>query len=179
MQVAYFYQAPHIPMKTPSYDFTVEGVLALLRGRGLRITRSRRGIMLALFKASRPLSLQEIQTQAETEGGQLPDYATVFRMMILLESLGAVHKVNLQRSCTYYELTDPMRQHEHLICTDCGKVILLDVPSPVSELEHQLALTHGFTGLRHSLEFFGKCPECSAVSLPVAEPTSVATPIAA
>ena len=77
-------------MKTPTYEFTVEGVLALLRSRGMRITRSRRGIMLALFKASRPLSLQEIQAQALLEGGMLPDYATVFRMMILLESLGAV-----------------------------------------------------------------------------------------
>lgn len=166
-------------MKTPSYEFTVEGVLALLRSRGLRITRSRRGIMLALFKASRPLSLQEIQSRAQAEGGMLPDYATVFRMMILLEGLGAVHKVNLQRSCTYYELTDPTRHYEHLICTECGQVILLDVPCPVSELEHQLALTHGFTGLRHSLEFFGKCPECSAMGQPVLSPQSAETPIAA
>jgi Fe2+ or Zn2+ uptake regulation protein len=167
-------------MKTPVYEFTVEGVLALLRSRGLRITRSRRGIMLALFKASRPLSLQEIQAQALLEGGMLPDYATVFRMVILLESLGAVHKVNLQRSCTYYELTDPSRHYEHLICTECGKVVLLDEPCPVSELEHRLALEHGFTGLHHSLEFFGKCPECSVMDQTVnQQPQSVSTPIAA
>lgn len=177
--MAYFIQVPLVPMKTSTYEFTVEGVLALLRSRGLRITRSRRGIMLALFKASRPLSLQEIQAQALLEGGMLPDYATVFRMMILLESLGAVHKVNLQRSCTYYELTDPSRHYEHLICTECGRVVLLDEACPVAELEHRLALEHGFTGLRHSLEFFGKCPECSAVSQPVSEPQCVATPIAA
>jgi Fe2+ or Zn2+ uptake regulation protein len=161
-------------MKTPAYEFTVEGILGLLRGRGLRITRSRRGIMLALFKASRPLSLPEIQAQAAIEGGMLPDYATVFRMMILLESLGIVHKVNLQRSCTYYELTDPTRHHEHLVCTECGKVILLDVPCPVGEIQQRLAQEYGFTNLRHSLEFFGRCPACSPAVNAI-----VATPVAA
>jgi Fe2+ or Zn2+ uptake regulation protein len=95
-------------------------------------------------------------------------------MMILLESLGIVHKVNLQRSCTYYELTDPTRHYEHLVCTECGKVILLDVPCPVGEIEQRLAQEYGFTNLRHSLEFFGRCPACSPAVNAI-----VATPVAA
>ncbi|MGH8046580.1 MAG: Fur family transcriptional regulator [Chthoniobacterales bacterium] len=128
----------------------------------MRVTRSRRGIMQALFKASRPLSLIEIQQQALIEGGMLPDYATVFRMMILLESMTIVHKVNLKRSCSYYELTDPSRHHDHLVCTDCGSVTLLDIPCPVETTERFIQDKFGFTGLHHSLEFFGRCPACSA-----------------
>jgi Fe2+ or Zn2+ uptake regulation protein len=146
----------------PTIDFSADGILALLRSQGLRITRSRRGIILALFQATRPCSLTEIQAQALVEGGVLPDYATVFRMMILLESLKLVHKVNLRRSCSYYELTNPAKHHDHLVCTQCGKVETLDVPFPMAELRQGIADKYGFTGLHHSLEFFGWCPECTA-----------------
>jgi Fe2+ or Zn2+ uptake regulation protein len=136
-------------------------ILGLLRSQGMRVTRSRRGILQALFKASRPLSLVEIQQQALLEGGILPDYATVFRMMILLETMNLVHKVNLKRSCSYYELTDPSRHHDHLVCTDCGQVTLLNIPCPVEAAERTIAEEFGYTGLHHSLEFFGRCPACT------------------
>lgn len=151
-------------MTIPSMPFSADGILLKLRSQGMRITRSRRGIMLALFKASMPLSLTEIQEQALAEGGMLPDYATVFRMMILLESMNIVHKVNLKRSCSYYELTDPSRHHDHLVCTECGNVRLLDIPCPVEETERVIAEKYGFTGLHHSLEFFGLCAACSAAA---------------
>ncbi len=118
--------------------------------------------MLALFRATTPLSLTQIQEQALAEGGMLPDYATVFRMMILLESMNIVHKVNLKRSCSYYELTDPARHHDHLVCTECGHVQSLDMPCPVETVEREIAARYGFTGLHHSLEFFGLCASCSA-----------------
>lgn len=149
-------------MSSLSVDFSVDGLLALLRSQGMRVTRSRRGILQALFKADRPLSLQEIQQQALAEGGMLPDYATVFRMMILLESLRIVHKVNLRRSCSYYELTDPAKHYDHLVCVDCGKVILLDNSCPVHEAERRIEREFGFTNLQHSLEFFGRCPDCTS-----------------
>lgn len=153
--------------------FTADGILALLRSQGMRITRSRRGIMQALFKASRPLSLVEIQQEALVEGGMLPDYATVFRMMILLESMNVVHKVNLKRSCSYYELTDPSRHHDHLVCIDCGQVTLLDMPCPVESTERFIAEKFGYTGLHHSLEFFGRCAACTArINATVAQPVA-------
>ena len=127
--------------------------------------------MQALFKATRPLSLTEIQGQALIEAGILPDYATVFRMMILLESMEIVHKVNLKRSCSYFELSDPSRHHDHLVCTDCGDVLLLTIPCPVEAAERRIEQEYGFTGLHHSLEFFGRCAACTArLNEPVAQP---------
>jgi Fe2+ or Zn2+ uptake regulation protein len=31
---------------------------------------------------------------------------------------------------------------------------------PVERLEHAIGKKYGYIDLRHSLEFFGKCPEC-------------------
>jgi Fur family transcriptional regulator, ferric uptake regulator len=138
---------------------SVEHILERLRAEGMRITDSRRHILDALFGAKKPLSLQEIQELANEKGGG-PDYATVFRMMALLERLGLVQKVNLQRSCSYYELRDPSRHYDHIVCTLCGKVVIIDLPCPLGEAEKFIASRYGFSNLTHSLEFFGQCPDC-------------------
>lgn len=140
---------------------TPDAILNRLRGEGMRVTGSRRSILDVLFEAGKPLSLQEIQDSA-TAKGESPDYATVFRMMTLLEKLHLVHKVNLQRSCSYYELHDPSKHYDHIVCTDCGKVVVIDIPCPLGETEKKIAEHYGFRNLTHSLEFFGRCPECLA-----------------
>jgi len=142
----------------------------------MRITQSRRGIIQALFAAERPMSLAEIQKLAQISGGVLPDYATVFRMMTVLEGLGVVHKVNLKRSCSYFELSHPDRHHDHLVCSECGKVTLLDIPCPVTSTEQWLEREYGYRGLSHSLEFFGVCPACLEKRGGVTIPFVSATP---
>lgn len=140
--------------------FTPESVSEVLRREGLRITRNRRGIVQALFKSGRPMSLQEIQEAASREEGGRPDYATVFRMILLMEKLHLVHKVNLQRSCSYYEISDPRKHYDHLICRACGHVVLIDIPCPIGDAEKKIARQYGFRNLSHSLEFFGVCAAC-------------------
>lgn len=146
--------------ETAAPSFSAEAILNRLRGEGMRITATRRNILQVLFEAEKPLALQDIQELAAARGGE-PDYATVFRMMTLLESLHLVHKVNLQRSCSYYELHDPSRHYDHIVCTNCGKVVVIDIPCPLGETEKLIAEHYGFRDLSHSLEFFGRCPECA------------------
>lgn len=143
-------------------EFTVEGILARLRAEGMRITKGRRSILEVLFSAEGPLSLVDIQKKAAEISPDQPDYATVFRLMTLLEQLRLAHKVNLQKSCSYYELNDPSKHYDHLVCRDCGRVTILDMPCPVMETEKVIQERYGYTRLSHSLEFFGRCPECSA-----------------
>ena len=146
-------------MSDDAKSFSAEAILNRLRGEGLRITVGRRTILNILFHAERPLSLQEIQDLAASEGDG-PDYATVFRMVALLDRLHLVHKVNLQRSCSYYELNDPSKHYDHIVCTTCGKVVVIDIPCPLAETEQRVAEHYGFRNLSHSLEFFGRCSEC-------------------
>lgn len=146
-------------MSEDAKSFSAEAILHRLRREGLRITAGRRTILNVLFHAERPLSLQEIQDLAASEGDG-PDYATVFRMVSLLDRLHLVHKVNLQRSCSYYELNDPSKHYDHIVCTACGKVVVIDIPCPLAETEQRVAEHYGFRNLSHSLEFFGRCSDC-------------------
>ena len=140
--------------------FSAENVIELLRREGLRITKKRLCILQSLFEAKGPMTRQAIQAAAGRLGGTTPDYATVFRMILLMEKLHLVHKVNLQRSCSYYELSDPRKHYDHLVCRDCGEVVLIDIPCPIGDAEKTIARQYGFRDLSHSLEFFGICSNC-------------------
>jgi Fe2+ or Zn2+ uptake regulation protein len=139
--------------------FTVDGVLETLRRTGFRVTGGRRRILDILFEATRPMSLEEIRSAAN-RNAKAPDYATVFRTIALLEKLGFVHKVNLQRACSFFELQDPSKHYDHLVCTSCGRVVVLAEHCPLGPFEKQIGRRHRFREIHHSLEFFGKCEQC-------------------
>jgi Fe2+ or Zn2+ uptake regulation protein len=107
----------------------------------------------------RTLALDEMQERVKVEG-DAPDYVTVFRVMTLLESLQIAQKVHLHRSCSYYELVNPQQHYDHIICTECGRVTVMIDSCPVERVERKIEKQYGFSEIRHSLEFFGKCREC-------------------
>jgi Fur family transcriptional regulator, ferric uptake regulator len=145
--------------QSPLKELSLGAIVELLRANGMRITKNRRQILDTLLRAGKPLSLDEIQTRAGV-AGDAPDYATVFRVMTLLESLQIAQRVHLNRPCSYYELVDPQQHYDHIICTECGRVTLMIDSCPVERVERKIEKQYGFSEIRHSLEFFGKCREC-------------------
>lgn len=146
--------------ETPLPKLTLEGLVNVLKGQGMRMTANRHNILRVMLEADVPLGLEEIQQRAEAFGGK-PDFATVFRLMLALEKLKLAVKVNLGRSNSHYELLDPQKHHDHLVCVDCGKVTLIEDLCPVEKLERKLAKDYGYSGIKHSLEFFGHCFDCT------------------
>jgi Fur family transcriptional regulator, ferric uptake regulator len=144
----------------PLSELSLGAIVDLLRANGMRITKNRVQILETLLKAEKPLSLDEIQSMSH-QGAEVPDYATVFRVMTVLEDLHIAQKVNLNRSCSYYELVNPQRHCDHIICTECGRVTLIVDSCPVEKVERKIEKRYGYSEIRHSLEFFGKCRECT------------------
>ncbi|MBW0000118.1 MAG: transcriptional repressor [Verrucomicrobia bacterium] len=143
----------------PHPSFRLDQILARLRSAGMRITKSRQQILITLLNAKRPLSLHEIQDGAAA-GSEAPDFTTVFRVMNALEKIQLVQKVHLNRTSRYYELVNPEEHHDHIICTECGRVTLMVESCPVQEYQRTIERRYGYADLKHSLEFFGKCPRC-------------------
>ena len=146
--------------EAPLEKLSLEDLVGALKRAGMRMTANRHGILRVLLATETPLSLEEIQSGAAALGSR-PDFATVFRMMLVLEKLKLAHKVNLGRSTSHYELLDPQKHHDHLVCVDCGKVTLIEDRCPVEKLERKLAKDYRYSGIKHSLEFFGHCFECT------------------
>lgn len=66
------------------------------------------------------------------------------------------------------------QHHDHLICTRCGRIEEF-LSQEIEQLQEQLALTNGFVPLRHRMDIYGLCSDCSqergmSVSLNMAEP---------
>lgn len=149
------------PSSSAASVSSLAGLSALLRSRGLRVTRNREALLAVLLEAETPLSLKDLLQRAQARGAS-PDPVTVFRLMTMLEAQRLVCRLHLGRTSSHYELNDPQRQHEHLICRDCGQVRLIEDRDRIRKLEQEIARLSGYTDLTHSLEFFGRCADCTA-----------------
>jgi Fur family ferric uptake transcriptional regulator len=49
--------------------------------------------------------------------------------------------------------------HDHMICTECGKIIEFNHPK-IEELQEEVAADRKFTITSHKLDLLGICNEC-------------------
>src|SRR5947209_10542724 len=109
---------------------TVGEAVAVLRGRGLRLTVSRRLVLEALFAASAPLSADHISRTLTL------DLTSVYRNLETLERHGIVRHVHLGHGPGLYELLG-RGEHEYLFCERCSAVEAL-APEQLDPFRRQL-----------------------------------------
>jgi Fur family transcriptional regulator, ferric uptake regulator len=146
--------------QSPLKALSLQTIVDVLHAHGMRVTKNRISILQILLNAGKPLSLNEIHLRASTKA-RASDFATVYRVLTLLAKLHVAQKVNLNQSCSYYQLMNPTRHYDHVVCTECGKVIVIVNGCPVRNAERQIEKQYGFSDLHHSLKFFGKCRDCN------------------
>ena len=52
------------------------------------------------------------------------------------------------------------QEHDHLVCTSCGRVVEFVSPG-IAALQSQICRAHGFVPGRQSLQITGMCTECA------------------
>ncbi|MEJ7622946.1 MAG: transcriptional repressor [Pyrinomonadaceae bacterium] len=94
---------------------------------------------------------------------------TVYRTLKLLTEAGLAREVRFGDNKTYYEHHYNHDHHDHMICTECGKVIEFFSPD-IERLQDQMATSFGFKPTHHSLRLWGLCSGCqqSTVESPTA-----------
>jgi Fur family transcriptional regulator, ferric uptake regulator len=85
--------------------------------------------------------------------------ATVYRSLNLFKELGLIDEKRLGMAHCYYEMKNAT-QHQHLVCSNCGKVI--DFECPLSEMIDRVKKEHDFTVTKAEVYLEGYCSECSA-----------------
>jgi Fur family ferric uptake transcriptional regulator len=86
--------------------------------------------------------------------------ATVYNTLELLVTCELVKKHQFGNNNAQYEKSYGYRQHDHLICTECKKVIEFCDPR-IHQINNMIGELMHFTVTGHSLMIFGKCQECS------------------
>jgi Fur family ferric uptake transcriptional regulator len=82
--------------------------------------------------------------------------ATVYNTLDLLVDCDLVTKHQFGKNIAHYERAFGSKQHDHLICTDCHKVIEFCDPR-IQRIQNTVGNLLSFDVLHHSLILYGAC----------------------
>lgn len=90
---------------------------------------------------------------------EIPDISlgTVYRNLRLLKEMGEIQE--LDWGSTYSRYDGNPRQHYHFTCTECGRVMDVDLEQQ-EFLNRLVEERHGWQVTGHRLEFRGLCCDC-------------------
>jgi Fur family ferric uptake transcriptional regulator len=135
-------------------------LLRALDGAGRRRTGPRRELAALIADFEGAFTAADLSSAARRRGLDV-GRATVFRTLDLLQSVGAVERIDLPEGEHAYVACIPSDHHHHVICTICG--LSTDVRDPgMVQLASTLAAASGYRIDTHRLELFGVCPACQA-----------------
>jgi Fur family ferric uptake transcriptional regulator len=138
----------------------VEGVLALVRARGGRVTSSRRVMLEALFDAGGHVTADDL---AESVQARMPDVhmSTIYRNLEELQRLGVVVHSHLGHGPATYQLASSA--HAYFICEQCGATI--EAPDELfRDLARRAKAQLGFSIDPRHFAILGRCAGCTSTA---------------
>lgn len=147
------------PHDSPTADFDdLDGALAALRERGLRVTAARRLILEGLFAADEPTSAERLAGGVE---GRLPpsDLASTYRNLETLERAGVVRHLHLGHGPGLYALAGGPRR-EFAFCERCGEVRQLE-GGELDEVRAGIRAAIGYEARFAHFGLVGLCRACA------------------
>lgn len=140
-------------MKFSEFDALFRSTLV---EKGLKYTRQRAAILNVVFHGEKHLTLDEILVMARKEYPKV-GYATVYRTMKLLHSVGLVEEHKFTDGQARYERSSS-HHHDHMICVTCGKIVEFE-DEEIEDRQHRLATRMGFEVVDHRHEIYVRCIE--------------------
>ena len=128
-----------------------------LRNHGFKLTRARRALLQVLGQASVHLKAADLHRAVRAIDPSV-GLASVYRTLNLLSRLGLLRLVHTNHRHRHYAQATHEHAH-HLLCNDCGRVVEFS-DCQVERLIKTLARRTRFVIEEHSIELYGRCPDC-------------------
>ena len=143
-------------------DFSREREVFLehLREAGLRRTAQRDLILVTFLRTEDHLTSEDLYRLVKRQDPSI-GFTTVYRSLKLLTEAGLAREVRFGDNKTYYEHHFEHEHHDHIICTECGKVVEF-FSQAIEAKQDEMADKLGFRPTHHSLRIWGVCSECQA-----------------
>ncbi len=128
------------------------------RPKPQRYTEQQRDMVRYIFSQHNHFDADQLIDALKKEGFHV-SRATVYRTLAKLVDAGLLRRLELGPRM-YYEHDYGYPQHEHLQCTQCGKMIEFQSPA-IEAIISEMSRQHGFHAASHTFVVRGVCAECN------------------
>src|SRR6267143_1044809 len=135
-----------------------EVLLKHIQKRGLKRTAQRDLILDIFLRTEAHLSSEDLYRLVQKDDPSIGQ-TTVYRTLKLLTEAGLAREVRFGDGRTHYEHNYKHEHHDHMICSECGKIIEF-YSAELEALQDAMAAKHRFEISQHLLRIIGVCAEC-------------------
>ena len=125
-----------------------------LKKVGLKVTLPRLKILQILESCDdRNMTAEDIYQSLRDSDGDV-GIATVYRVLTQFEAAGLIERHNFASGPAVYEI-DRGEHHDHMVCTDTGKVVEFH-DAEIEKIQERIARQNGYQLVGHSLVLYVK-----------------------
>src|SRR6267142_2681186 len=135
-----------------------EVFLKHIQKKGLKRTSQRDLILDIFLRTEEHLSSEDLYRLVKQEDPSIGQ-TTVYRTLKLLTEAGLAREVRFGDGITHYEHNYKHQHHDHMICSECGRIIEF-FSAELEAIQDAMAAKHRFQISHHLHRIIGICAEC-------------------